>query len=206
MKDLLHMPLPIILLCIVFITVAVRKIGPWKLPIWLIMITAAIVVIITQQISLVQAYQAISFDVLFYLFGVFVIGQALEASHYLEHLSFKVFSYARSLNVLLLLIIFIFAGLAAFLMNDTIAIIGVPVILLLARKYNFAAQPFLLALAYSVTLGSVFTPIGNPQNLLIASQGMPDPFINFFRYLTLPTLINLLILYLFIVVFYRKKL
>ena len=200
------MPLPIILLILVFLAVAIRKIGPWRLPIWLIMLTAAVITLLTGHISVTQAYHALSFNVLFYLFGVFVIGQALESSHYLEHVSLRIFSGAKSLNGLLCLIILIFGLSSALLMNDTIAIIGVPVIILLSSEHDFDAKPFLLALAYSVTLGSVFSPIGNPQNLLIASQGMENPFVHFIAHLAIPTIINLGILYVFIKLFYGKQL
>ncbi len=54
----------------------------------------------------------------------------------------------------------------------------------------------LLALAFAVTIGSVMSPIGNPQNLLIASQGgLSNPFISFLSWLALPTIINLLAAY-----------
>ncbi len=201
-----HISLPIIILLLVFIAIAVRKVGKYYLPIWLIMLVAALIVLVTGKISIKEAYDAISFEVLFYLFGVFVVGQALESSHYLEHMSFKIFNHARSLNALLFMMVFVFAIASAFLMNDTIAIIGTPVILFLARQHHFNAKPFLLTLAYAITLGSVMSPVGNPQNLLIANSGMVNPFVSFFSYLTLPTIINLLVLYLFIWLFYRDKL
>jgi Na+/H+ antiporter NhaD/arsenite permease-like protein len=51
---------------------------------------------------------------------------------------------------------------------------------------------FLLALAFGITIGSVMSPIGNPQNLLIALNGaMENPFGTFLRFLFLPTLLNL---------------
>ena len=198
MLPLLNVSLPIILLVAVFIAIAIRKVGQLHLPIWLIMLIAAIIVLISGDISIRKAYHAINFEVLFYLFGVFIIGQALESSHYLEHLSFKIFKHANNLFALLLLMIIVFAFSSALLMNDTIAIIGTPVILILARQHQFDSKPFLLALAYSITLGSVFSPIGNPQNLLIAMSNMHNPFVVFLKYLFIPTLINLAILYLII--------
>jgi Na+/H+ antiporter NhaD/arsenite permease-like protein len=64
----------------------------------------------------------------------------------------------------------------------------------------------LLALAFSVTIGSVASPIGNPQNLLIAVNGsMENPFISFLAYLLIPTVINLLLAYLMLRVFYKKE-
>jgi Na+/H+ antiporter NhaD/arsenite permease-like protein len=94
--------------------------------------------------------------------------------------------------------------LAALLMNDTIGIIGTPVMLLLARKHAMPAKPLLLALAFGVTIGSVLSPIGNPQNLLIAVQGnLPNAFILFLRWLLVPTLINLIVAFAFLRLTYR---
>jgi Na+/H+ antiporter NhaD/arsenite permease-like protein len=91
-------------------------------------------------------------------------------------------------------------------MNDTLAIIGTPVVLLLASKARTSPKILLLALAFAVTIGSVTSPIGNPQNLLIAINGsVANPFITFFRYLLLPTLINLLLAYFLLRLFYRKQ-
>ncbi len=206
MNAYFQISLPVVLLLIVFITIAIRKIGKFHLPIWLIMLIAAVIVLVNGDISFKQSYQAINFDVLFYLFGVFVIGQALESSHYLEHLSFKIFNRATNLNILLMLVILIFSFSSCLLMNDTIAIIGTPVILLLARQHQFPTKPFLLALAYSVTLGSVMSPVGNPQNLLIANSGLSNPFLSFIEYLMLPTLINLIVLYVILWLFFRRQL
>ncbi|XP_021617183.1 silicon efflux transporter LSI2 isoform X2 [Manihot esculenta] len=41
---------------------------------------------------------------------------------------------------------------------------------LVARQHNLPPEPFLLALASSANIGSSATPIGNPQNLVIAVQ------------------------------------
>jgi len=95
---------------------------------------------------------------------------------------------------------------SALLMNDTLAIIGTPVVLSLARKADMQPKILLLSLAFAVTIGSVMSPIGNPQNLLIAVHGgMTNPFVTFFKFLLLPTLINLFFAYLLIRVFYRKQ-
>jgi Na+/H+ antiporter NhaD/arsenite permease-like protein len=63
----------------------------------------------------------------------------------------------------------------------------------------------LLALAFGVTLGSVPSPIGNPQNLLIASHVAlsAEPFSAFFVALGPPTLLNLLLSYALLRVMFR---
>lgn len=195
--DLIKMPLPIILLLLVFLLTAFRRIGSYELPIWLIVCLAAVIVLLTENISLRQAWHSIDFDILGYLFGVFVIGAALEQSNYLEHVMLQMFKRANSGSQLLAFII-MFSGLATMLlMNDTIAIVGAPAILLLCKKTKIPSLPLLLALAYTLTLSSVASPIANPQNLLIANQ-IKTPFVSFFGYLLIPTLINAILLFIYL--------
>jgi Na+/H+ antiporter NhaD/arsenite permease-like protein len=90
-------------------------------------------------------------------------------------------------------------------MNETLAIIGTPVVLSLASRTNTQPKLLLLSLAFAVTVGSVMSPIGNPQNLLIAIHGgVPNPFVTFLKYLFVPTLANLFLAYLVLKLFYRR--
>ncbi|HXG38649.1 MAG TPA: anion transporter [Bacteroidota bacterium] len=198
--------IPLLVLTAVFILIAVRQVGTFRFQLWHIMTLGALAVLLTGQISFYSALRAIDLDVMLFLFGMFVIGQALEESGYLAHLSYKYFKRARTVDSLMLSILFGAGGASAFLMNDTLAIIGTPVILLLARKHRMSPTLFLLALCYAVTIGSVPSPIGNPQNLLIALRGgMPNPFITFLTWLFIPTVINLVIAYRVLKHFYRDS-
>jgi Na+/H+ antiporter NhaD/arsenite permease-like protein len=195
----------IITLAIVFVLIAVRQVGRFKLRIWQIMLGGAFIVLVTGEISPLSALKAINIDVMLFLFGVFIIGQAMEESGYLGYLAGKMFRKARSVNILVLFILFGMGILSAVLLNDTLAIIGTPVVLSLAVKTKTPAKILLLALAFAVTIGSVMSPIGNPQNLLIALNGnVPNAFITFLKYLAVPTLINLVIAFLMLKLYYRK--
>jgi Na+/H+ antiporter NhaD/arsenite permease-like protein len=197
----------IIVLLVVFTLIAVRQIGRFRLQIWQAMLLGAVAVLVTGQISPAEALTAINLDVILFLFGMFVVGQALEESGYLSHLSSRLFGRAKTVDSLLLLIMFGAGLLSAFLMNDTLAIIGTPVMLEIARKTGIRPKLLLLSLAFSVTIGSVMSPIGNPQNLLVAINGdIPSPFITFLRYLAVPTLVNLFLTYLILRFFYRGHL
>jgi len=194
----------VIILLVVFLLIVVRRIGKVRLQIWQAMLLGALGVLVTGQISPPDAFKAINFDVILFLFGMFTVGQALEESGYLSHLSNKFFGRAKSLDGLILIILFGMGILAAFLMNDTLAIIGTPVVLLLAKKNELNPKILLLTLAFAVTIGSAMSPIGNPQNLLIAiNGGIENPFVSFFKFLLLPTLVNLFLAYLLIRFFYR---
>ena len=198
--------IPIIVLILVFILIAVRQVGNIKLQIWQIMLLGALAVLLSGQIAPVEALKSINIDVMLFLLGVFIIGQALEDSGYLSHLSYRLFRRAKSLDSLILCILFGMGIFSALLMNDTLAIIGTPVVLSLARKANTQPKILLLSLAFAVTIGSVMSPIGNPQNLLIAIHGnVTNPFVTFLRYLLLPTLLNLFLAYLLLRLFYRKQ-
>jgi Na+/H+ antiporter NhaD/arsenite permease-like protein len=77
----------------------------------------------------------------------------------------------------------------------------------IGRKTGIPTKLLLLSLAFSITIGSVMSPIGNPQNLLVAINGhIFSPFVTFLRYLAAPTLINLLLTYLLLKFFYRRHL
>jgi len=60
-------------------------------------------------------------------------------------------------------------------------------------------------LSEPVTIGSVMSPIGNPQNLLIAINGnVENPFVTFLAWLFLPTVMNLGVLLWFLKARYRS--
>jgi Na+/H+ antiporter NhaD/arsenite permease-like protein len=200
------MNIPLIVLGVVFFLIAVRHVGRINLAIWQSMSLGAIAVLVTGEISPGSALDAINLDVMGFLFGMFVVGRALEQSGLLSSLAYGIFSKAKNVDALLLFILFSMGLASALLMNDTLAIIGTPIVLLLARQHHLPARPLLLALAFAITIGSVMSPIGNPQNLLIAVGGeVKNPFVSFFRYLALPTLLNLLLAYLLLKWFFRGQ-
>jgi Na+/H+ antiporter NhaD/arsenite permease-like protein len=195
--------IPLAVLVGVFLLIAVRQFGSLRVHIWQAMLLGAGVVLLTGHISMENAWHAINIDVMLFLFGMFVVGQALEESGYLAHVSYKYFKRARSRDALLRMVVFGVGIASALLMNDTLAIIGTPVVLLLARRHAMSPKLLLLSLTFAVTVGSVMSPIGNPQNLLIALNGeIQNPFLVFLRHLLLPTVLNLYLTFLLLKKFY----
>jgi len=193
-------------LAMVLILIAVRQVGKNSLAIWQIMLLGALVVLFTGQISPVEALFAINPDVMIFLGAMFVIGESMQRSGYLFFLFNRLFCKARNLDQLLLLILFAMGSLSALLMNDTLAIIGTPLMLYLARTLKIDPKLLLLTLAFAVTIGSAMSPIGNPQNLLIAvNANIPNPFFVFLHYLLLPTVANLLLAYLLLRILYKGQ-
>jgi Na+/H+ antiporter NhaD/arsenite permease-like protein len=199
--------IPIIVVAVVFVLIATRRIGNIRLQIWQIMLLGAIVVLATGQISPLNALLAINPDVILFLFGMFIVGEALVESGYISYLSCRLFKRAKSADQLLLAVLFGMGIASAFLMNDTLAIIGTPVVLLLARQCRLPPKLMLLTLAFAVTIGSVMSPIGNPQNVLVAINGnVANPFVTFCRFLLVPTVVNLFLAFILLRLFYKKDL
>jgi Na+/H+ antiporter NhaD/arsenite permease-like protein len=155
--------------------------------------------------SIVHIISSIKWDIIFYLIGVFLIVEAAESSGFLNRVTNTLFSRFNNPKHILATIIFIFGILSALVLNDTTAIIGVPVIIKLCKNNKKLLSPYMLALAFAITIGSVFSPIGNPQNLLIASQ-LDSPFIVFAKHLSIPTIICLIIEYFIIYAIYKRVL
>lgn len=195
-----------IALALVLLLIAIRQLGEFKLQIWQIMLLGALMVLLSGEISPVDAASAINPDVMIFLAGMFVIGEAMRESGYLFHLFNRIFCRAKNLDQLLLLILFAMGFLSALLMNDTLAIIGTPLMLYLAQALRISPKLLLLTLAFAVTTGSAMSPIGNPQNLLIAINGsLTNPFLVFFQYLFIPTVANLVLAYLLLRLFYKSQ-
>ncbi len=188
--------IPLVVILIVFLLIAMRRLGRLRFAIWQVMVAGAAAVLLTGQIGVGEAFRAVDPDVMLFLFGMFVVGETLVASGYLYVMAYRLFSRTASADALVITVLF-GAGLAsALLMNDTVAIIGTPLMLRLAREHRINAKLLLLALAFAVTIGSVPSPIGNPQNLLIAIRsGMASPFWSFMSVLAIPSLLNLLLAY-----------
>ncbi len=196
----------VIILLGVFVLTALRQVGSLRLQIWQVMTIGALSVLLLGEISPAEALGAINTDVLLFLFGAFCVGEALNRSGYLSWVGSRIVSKAKSTDQLVLLVLFSTGLLAAILMNDTLAIMGTPLVLQFSRKFGVSSKLMLFALAFGITTGSVMSPIGNPQNLLIAIEGnLTAPFVTFLQWLALPTLVCLMIAYVVLKIFFRQE-
>ena len=125
------------MLIAVFLLIAVRQVGRFNLKIWQIMLGGALAVLITGQIAPLDALHAINPDVMLFLFGMFVVGEALVESGYLAYIAHRFFSHAKNPDQLVLVILFGMGLLSALLMNDTLAIIGTPLFSRLPRDSGY---------------------------------------------------------------------
>jgi Na+/H+ antiporter NhaD/arsenite permease-like protein len=171
------------------------------------MLIGAILMMAAQVLTIEQALRSINFEVIAFLFGMFTIISGLDKAGVIRRLAIKLISLAQTPARLLMVFVVGIGGMAAFLVNDTLALLGVPLAAYVAARAGVRPAILLLGLAFGITVGSAMTPIGNPQNLLIASQsGIPRPFLTFLTHLAVPTIANLILTFFILKLVYRKEL
>ncbi len=199
--------LPIAIFVVVYALIALRNFRRFKIPIWTIMLAGAVAMIFSGALPLQDAYAAINLDVIFFLLGMFSIVAAMDLSGLLEYLTARMLRLSRTPQRALALVLFGMGLLSAFLVNDTLALTATPIMLGLSKQMRIKPGVLLITLALGVTIGSAMTPVGNPQNLLIAlSSGIPNPMLDFLYYLVPPTIIGLVVTFLILRFYYRKDL
>jgi Na+/H+ antiporter NhaD/arsenite permease-like protein len=196
----------LIIFIITYGVLAFRHVKGWKTPIWLILLVGAVAMVSSGSITVNEAYEAVDLHVIRFLFRMFALVTALDIAGALDVFATKLMPRAKKPEDVLYLTFFGFAAASAVLMNDTLALMGTPVMMSLAKKMKIPSKRLLLTLAFAVTIGSTLTPMGNPQNLLVAlASGMQASVLVFVKYLLVPTLINLLLTYYLLRWFFRRE-
>ncbi|XP_062120363.1 silicon efflux transporter LSI2-like [Humulus lupulus] len=128
----------------------------------------AMLMVIFMVLKPEEAYHAVDLPILGLLFGTMVVSVYLERADMFKYLG-KLLSWkSKGAKDLLCRICLISAVSSALFTNDTACVVLTEFVLKVARQHNLPPHPFLLALATSSNIGSAATPIGNPQNLVIA--------------------------------------
>lgn len=130
----------------------------------------AMLMVLFQVITPDQAYAAIDLPILGLLFGTMVVSVYLERADMFQYLGKLLAWKSKGAKDLLCRICLISAISSALFTNDTSCVVLTEFVLKISRQHNLPPHPFLLALASSANIGSSATPIGNPQNLVIAVQ------------------------------------
>ncbi|XP_062213623.1 silicon efflux transporter LSI2 [Phragmites australis] len=137
---------------------------------------SAVLMIIFHVISPDDAYASVDLPILGLLFSTMVVGTYLKNAGMFKHLGRLLAWRSQGGRDLLCRVCVVTALASALFTNDTCCVVLTEFVLELAAERNLPAKPFLLALASSANIGSSATPIGNPQNLVIAfNSKIPFP-------------------------------
>ncbi|MBL8822528.1 MAG: anion transporter [Planctomycetia bacterium] len=138
-----------------------------------------------------QATQFINFETLGLLLGMMVIVAVLRRARFFVRVADWAASRVATQHGFLFLVIVLSSTFSAILVNDVICLALPPLVIRVCRDRGWSVKPHLIALALASNLGSACTPIGNPQNMLIAEWSHIS-FLTFLSRLSVPTLISLL--------------
>jgi Na+/H+ antiporter NhaD/arsenite permease-like protein len=185
--------LPLLLFALTYLGLALGRIPPLKLDRTGFAILGAVAFLATGWISVDAAKAAVDAPTLAVLFGMMLLSAQYRLSGLYGAIGHRLARVTDPRRLLLGTIV-VTALLSALLTNDVICFALTPLLLeaLLAAKRP--PLPYLLAIACASNIGSALTPIGNPQNILIA-QSFHLPFLPFLLACAIPVLLSLAVLY-----------
>ncbi|HEY1583408.1 MAG TPA: SLC13 family permease [Chthoniobacterales bacterium] len=154
------------------ITVVMLLAATDVLPIAALAIVAAIGVVVTQCLDIDEAYEAIEWNLLFIIFGMLALGQAMEttgAAHLLAAGvtgAFGRFGPAITLSAMY----FVSMVLTELISNNAVAVLLTPIAFEIAATMGVDARPFAIAVMFGCS-ASFSTPIGYQTNTYVFGAG-----------------------------------
>lgn len=112
------------------------------------------------------------------LLGLMLLTKGVEASGYFDFIGRQIINTLRSERSLALFLVFSAALLSSFLTNDVALFIVIPLTITLKKLSSLPISRLVIFQALAVNAGSLLTPIGNPQNILLWSKS-PLTFMEF---------------------------
>jgi Na+/H+ antiporter NhaD/arsenite permease-like protein len=188
--------LPLVLFAATYIGLALGGVPFLKLDRTGFAILGAVAFLATGWITVEQAERAVDAPTVVVLFGMMLLSAQYRASGLYAAIGRRL-ARVEEPRRLLLGTILVAAILSALLTNDVTCFALTPLLAGALLASGRKPLPYLLALACASNLGSALTPIGNPQNILIA-QSLHLPFQHFVLACAAPVALSLAALYLLI--------
>ena len=114
--------------------------------------------------------QFIDWTTIVTLLGLMLLTKGVEVSGYFDFIGRKIINTLQTERHLALFLVLSAAVLSSFLTNDVALFIIVPLILTLKKISALPVSRLIIFSALAVNAGSLLTPIGNPQNILLWSR------------------------------------
>ncbi|MEM3396862.1 MAG: SLC13 family permease [Thermoplasmata archaeon] len=190
---------------VTYVFISFRRVSKIKIERPAIALFGGIAMVFAGAISTQEALSAIDLNTIALLLGMMLIVSALEISGFFNWAAVRVTKFANTQFQLLSFIVVLTAVLSALFLNDAVVLMLTPVVLKVAKTLRVDPVPYLVGEAMASNIGSVATPIGNPQNAYIAMRS-GIPFAQFVVYLLPLTIVCILIEILVLKVVFRKEL
>lgn len=189
---------------VTFGALAVPRVGPVVLSRALTAALGAAAVVALGGLTPQAAFASVDATTLLLLFGMMVHVETVSLSGVYDWAGPALLDRAGTARRLALGALCLSAGLSAVALNDATVILLAPVVLDAVSAADVDPNGPLIALVVGANVGSLATPLGNPQNAyILANSGMPAA--TFVRHLAPVTLVCLLVAAVVIVPFVDSR-
>ncbi|MBP1037544.1 anion permease [Serratia fonticola] len=121
-----------------------------------------------QSLSVLSGF--IDWRTIMTLLGLMLLTKGVEVSGYFDFIGRQIVNTLQSERSLALFLVCAAAVLSSFLTNDVALFIVIPLTITLKKLSSLPISRLIIFQALAVNAGSLLTPIGNPQNILLWSK------------------------------------
>ena len=142
------------------------------LPVQVAFIGAVVAMLLTNLITLTEAYDSIDWPIIVLLGAMIPVGQALEVSGGADLIARQVLNIAEGVSPVITLVIVLVATmfLSDLVNNAAAAVLMAPIGMTIAEALGASADPFLMCVAIGASC-AFLTPIGHQSNTLVMGPG-----------------------------------
>ncbi|MFA5312541.1 MAG: SLC13 family permease [Methanomassiliicoccales archaeon] len=186
-----------------YLLISVRNLKFVVLERYAVVLFGAALMVLLGVVSATDALDAIDLGTLALLFGMMLIVIGLELCGFFDWVALQIIKRSQTRFKLLAIEMVVIAVLSALILNDTVVLLFTPIVVKTCIAIKANPVPYLVGEAVAANIGSVATPVGNPQNAFIAVQsGMS--FNTFFTGLAPIALVSLIVAVAIIYLVFRK--
>ena len=124
---------------------------------------------IEEAMHLENYIEAIDWEVILFLFSIFIIVAILNAAKVFHHIAKLIVNKFKNRIRAFFYVICITSTLSAAIIEDlSVAIIFIPIIIIATKELEVNPAPFLYGMTICINLASTLTPFGSAENIIIA--------------------------------------
>jgi Na+/H+ antiporter NhaD/arsenite permease-like protein len=167
-----------------------------------IALLGAIALVVSDKLTLAEAWGAVDVPTICLLFGLMVVSAQFRLGGFYSAVTRTLAGRPMGPAALLAWLVAMSGALSAVLANDIVCLAMAPVLAEGCARRGLNPVPFLLGLACAANVGSAATLIGNPQNMLIG-QALGLSFVGYLGQALVPSVLGLGIVWGVLVWLYR---
>lgn len=186
-----------------YVLISVRNLKFVVLERYAVVLFGAALMILLGVVSATDALGAVDLNTIALLLGMMLIVVGLELCGFFDWIAIQIVKRSQTRFKLLAIEMTVTAVLSALILNDTVVLLFTPIVVKTCIAIKANPVPYLVGEACAANIGSVATPVGNPQNAYIAVQSGIS-FNTFFTGLAPIALISLIIAVAIIYLVFRK--